>query len=95
MINRCCMADYVKYHDRIKENLSRFRNFNDPDKDGISPEKVIFSNDDNIYYGTFKGKLNSNSFDDIEVSKSALDNCSIDNSKINDSNVFYSTVSDD
>lgn len=52
------MSMYTSYVVNARENLSRIRN---PgcDTDGMSPERVIFSNPDNIYYGTLAGQLSS------------------------------------
>ena len=62
------MSMYTSYIVNARENLSRVRNpgFND---DGLSPERVIFSNPENVYYGTFAGQLSSTGTD--------FDNCTM------------------
>lgn len=51
------MSTYTDLHNRIKENLTILRKPGSDD-DGMTPQKVIFINPENQFYGTFNGKMN-------------------------------------
>ena len=67
------MSTYTNYTVKARENLSRIRNPGCSD-DGLSPERVIFSNPDNIYYGTFAGTIKN---EDRDFENCNLSNCTI------------------
>ena len=50
------MSTYTDLHMRRRENLTILRRPGAPD-DGITPQRVIFANPENIYEGTFKGRF--------------------------------------
>lgn len=52
------MSTYTNEHIRIKENISRLRNPGNKN-DGLCPDRVIFSNAENIYYGTLIGEVSA------------------------------------
>ena len=52
------MSTYTNYEVNVKENLSRTRNPGNAD-DGMCEQRVIFTNNSNIYYGTFAGQISS------------------------------------
>ena len=52
------MSTYTDLHTRRRENLTILRKPGAPE-DGITPQRVIFANPDNIYEGTFRGKINA------------------------------------
>lgn len=79
------MANYTNYHTRIKENISRSRDFKDYSRDGIVPERVIMANNDNIYYGTFAGALSG---DGLEFKGCVIDGAEISNAMMH--NVTFS-----
>ena len=51
------MSTYTDLHNRIKENLTLLRRPGSLD-DGITPQRVIFINPENQFYGTFNGTMN-------------------------------------
>ena len=51
------MSTYTDLHNRIKENLTILRRPGSLD-DGITPQRVIFINPENQFYGTFNGTMN-------------------------------------
>lgn len=67
------MSTYTDLHIRRKENLTILRMPGDPN-DGITPQRVILANPENIYEGTFKGLIQSTSaiFDN-----GTFNNCSL------------------
>ena len=69
------MSTYTKYNVFTKENLSRIRNPGNA-SDGICEQRVIFSNNDNVYYGTFKGNISPSSanFINVDISGGTIDN---------------------
>ena len=81
------MSTYTKYHVRVKENLSRLRNPGNAD-DGISPDRVIFSNPENIYYGTFAGSLSASGseFDNVTINGGTLNNVGLNGVTISSGN---------
>ena len=81
------MIEYTQYRNRIKENISRFRDFNNYLRDGIAPDRIIFTNNDNIYYGTFVGQISANEL--------SLTNCTIDDSIIRNSDLIDVTFNVD
>ena len=81
------MPTYAKYDPVVKENLSRFRNNSDSD-DCVCPDKVIFTNKENVYYGTFAGSKQTEG----TLSDFMLDNCTMQNSKVLSSNITGCTL---
>ena len=51
------MSTYTDLHNRIKENLTILRRPSSLD-DGMTPQRVIFINPENQFYGTFNGIMN-------------------------------------
>lgn len=51
------MSTYTDLHNRIKENLTILRRPGSLD-DGMTPQRVIFINPENQFYGTFNGTMN-------------------------------------
>lgn len=68
------MSTYTDLHVRRKENLTILRMPGDPN-DGITPQRVILANPENIYDGTFRGK--------VETSAADFNNVTLNNSTIN------------
>lgn len=68
------MSTYTDLHVRRKENLTILRMPGDPN-DGITPQRVILANPENIYDGTFRGK--------IEVSSAEFNNVTLNSVVIN------------
>ena len=68
------MSTYTNYTVKVRENLSRIRNPGNAD-DGLSPERIIFSNNENVYYGVFAGQLSAG--------ETAFNNCTINGGLIN------------
>lgn len=62
------MSTYTDLHLRKKENLTILRMPGNP-YDGITPQRVIFENPENIYNGKFIGELSttSASFNNVEM----------------------------
>ena len=52
------MSTYTDLHTRIRENLTILRQPGNDD-DGMTPQRVIFANPANVYYGTFKGSIDA------------------------------------
>ena len=51
------MSTYTDLHTRvIKENIAILRKPSQQD-DGLTLQRVVFANKDNVYFGTFKGSL--------------------------------------
>ena len=74
------MSTYTKYDVNVKENLSRLRNPGNAD-DGICEQRVIFSNSNNVYYGTFAGKRSSEgqTFNNCNVQGGTIDGTTLKN----------------
>lgn len=51
------MSTYTDLHNRVKENLTILRKPGSLD-DGMTPQRVIFINPENQFYGTFNGTMN-------------------------------------
>ena len=78
------MSTYTDLHTRvIKENIAILRKPSQQD-DGLTMQRVVFANKDNIYYGTFKGPL--------DLSGSTITNTNINGGKINGTDVGDGTV---
>ena len=80
------MSTYTDLHTRKRENLTILRQPDSP-IDGLTPQRVIFSNPNNIYNGLFKGQLNVTS---AILSNSILNDCEINGGLINDATAIYS-----
>lgn len=61
------MSTYTDLHMRRRENLTILRRPGSAE-DGITPQRVIFANPENIYEGTFKGRI-----DAVSVSLSSVE----------------------
>ena len=79
------MSIYINYVVNSRENLSRIRNPGSTD-DGVSPERVVFTNPNNIYYGTFAGELS--------YASAILSNCTIEGATIHNSYLDDVTLKD-
>lgn len=79
------MSTYTSYTVKARENLSRIRNPGCRD-DGLSPERVIFANPNNIYNGTFIGTVKS---EDREFANCKFSNCSADGGRMDDVELYY------
>lgn len=67
------MSTYTDLHIRKKENLTILRMPGNP-YDGMTPQRVIFSNPENIYNGKFVGELSTTS---ASFSNVTLTDCDI------------------
>ena len=69
------MSTYTNYTVKVRENLSRIRNPGNED-DGLVPERVIFSCNNNIYHGVFAGEMSSigATFNNCRIVGSMIDN---------------------
>lgn len=76
------MSTYTDLHTRIKENLTILRMPGNPN-DGITGQRVIFANPENIYEGTFKGI--------VQPSALVLDGTTIKNATFVDATLSSST----
>ena len=68
------MSTYTDYKCERKENLTVLRNPNQPLLDGMTNQKVIFTNEANVFKGTFKGKVIAT---DIALSGAEITDCNI------------------
>ena len=78
------MSTYTDLHTRRRENLTILRQPGAPE-DGITPQRVIFANPENIYEGTFKGKIEA-----VGVSFTSVDltDVTINGGKIKDATIY-------
>ena len=78
------MSTYTDLHTRRRENLTILRKPGTPE-DGITPQRVIFANPENIYEGTFKGKIEA-----VGVSFTSVDltDVTINGGKIKDATIY-------
>ena len=78
------MSTYTDLHTRRRENLTILRRPGAPE-DGITPQRVIFANPENIYEGTFKGKIEA-----VGVSFTSVDltDVTINGGKIKDATIY-------
>ena len=78
------MSTYTDLHTRRRENLTILRQPGAPE-DGITPQRVIFANPENIYEGTFKGKIEA-----VGVSFTSVDltDATINGGKIKDATIY-------
>lgn len=78
------MSTYTDLHIRRRENLTILRKPGAPE-DGITPQRVIFANPENIYEGTFKGKIEA-----VGVSFTSVDltDVTINGGKIKDATIY-------
>ena len=74
------MSTYTDLHMCRRENLTILRRPGTAE-DGITPQRVIFANPDNIYEGSFKGKIDSA---DVKLSAVTLTDVTINGGTIND-----------
>ncbi len=74
------MSTYTDLHMRRRENLTILRHPGAPE-DGITPQRVIFANPENIYEGTFKGRIDATS---VDLSAATLTNVKINGAVIQD-----------
>lgn len=80
------MSTYTDLHIRRKENLTILRMPGDPN-DGITPQRVILANPENIYEGTFKGK--------VETSAADFNNVTLNDALINGGTISNATIYSD
>lgn len=78
------MSTYTDLHMRRRENLTVLRKPGSPD-DGITPQRVIFANPENIYEGTFKGKIDASG---VNLSNVTLTDVTIAGGKIQDATIY-------
>lgn len=78
------MSTYTKLHNRIRENLTVLRQPGN-ELDGITQQRVIFENPENIYEGTFKGKIDAT---DVSLSSVSLTDVTINGGKILDAEIW-------
>ena len=78
------MSTYTPYNVNTKEYISRIRNPGNA-SDGICPDKVIFTNNGNAYYGSFFGRIVSA---DIELSDVSLDTVDINNATLSNASMY-------
>ena len=74
------MSTYTDLHMCRRENLTILRRPGTAE-DGITPQRVIFANPDNIYEGSFKGKIDST---DVKLSSATLTDVTINGGVINE-----------
>lgn len=81
------MSTYTDLHTRRRENVTILRNPGNQD-DGITPQRVIFANPENIYEGTFNGKINAVgvSFTSVDLSDVTIHNGTIEDATIKSGN---------
>lgn len=74
------MSIYTEYKIDARENLSRIRNPYDSASDGICEQRVIFSNQNNIYYGIFAGRISSDgqTFNNCTINQGTLHGATLD-----------------
>ena len=72
------MSTYTDLHIRRKENLTILRMPGNPN-DGITSQRVILANPENIYNGTFKGKIEASNaaFTSVDITDSILNGCTL------------------
>lgn len=77
------MSTYTDLHTRRRENVTILRNPGNQD-DGITPQRVIFANPENIYEGTFNGKINAVgvSFTSVDLSDVTIHGGTIEDAAI-------------
>jgi hypothetical protein len=68
------MSTYTDYKCERKENLTILRKPGCPEYDGLTPQKVIFANEANIFKGTFEGKVIAK---DMALSGVEINDCTI------------------
>ena len=85
------MSTYTKYDVNVKENLSRIRNPGNAN-DGICEQRVIFSNNNNVYYGTFAGKISSEGqdFNNCNIHGGTIDGTTFNNVTLKNGNQIIS-----
>lgn len=85
------MSTYTKYDVNVKENLSRIRNPGN-DSDGICEQRIIFSNNNNVYYGTFAGKISSEGqdFNNCNIQGGTIDGTTLNNVTLKNGNQIIS-----
>ena len=74
------MSTYTDLHMCRRENLTILRRPGTAE-DGITPQRVVFANPDNIYEGIFKGKIDST---DVKLSSATLTDVTINGGVINE-----------
>ena len=80
------MSTYTDLHTRvIKENVSILRKPSQED-DGLTMQRVVFANKDNVYFGTFKGPIE---LSDSQMFNTALIGGKLDGTDITKGNVKY------
>ena len=80
------MSTYTDLHTRvIKENIAILRKPSQED-DGLTQQRVVFANKDNIYFGTFKGSLDLSS---SKMTNTALYGGKIDGTDVSNGLVKY------
>ena len=78
------MSTYTDLHTRvIKENIAILRKPSQED-DGLTMQRVVFANKDNVYFGTFKGPL--------ELSGSTMTDTTINGGKLNGTDITEGIV---
>ena len=77
------MSTYTDLHTRRRENLTILRQPGTAE-DGITPQRVIFANPENIYEGTFKGKIEAVgvSFTSVDLTDVTINGGKIKNATI-------------
>ena len=78
------MSTYTDLHTRRRENLTILRMPGDPN-DGITPQRVILANPENIYEGTFKGKIDSSG---ATFNIASLNDCTINGGAISNATIY-------
>ena len=78
------MSTYTDLHMRRRENLTILRKPGAPD-DGITPQRVIFANPENIYEGTFKGRFEAKG---VSFTSVDLTDVTINGGKIIDTEIY-------
>lgn len=78
------MSTYTDLHTRIRENLTILRRPGSPE-DGLTPQRVIFANPENIYEGTFRGNIDAVS---ASFTTCNLTDCIINGGKIIDATIY-------
>ena len=79
------MSTYTDLHTRRRENITILRMPGDPN-DGITPQRVIFANPENIYEGTFRGTVVTTSadFNDVTLNNATIVGGTLSNATIYD-----------
>ena len=78
------MSTYTDLHTRRRETLTILRQPGSID-DGLTPQRVIFANPENIYEGTFKGRIDAV---DVKLSAVTLTDATINNGTIKDASIY-------